>query len=125
MRRRLLIVLAVALFSIPTFSSSSFAQTADDLFNEDVLQEVRIYIAPKDYDTFKETNFTCKQQDLEVLAGAVVSPLPRIECHFAIEFHWIFNGRDISGPQAALSSHGYGSRSNIKQIGRASCRERV
>ena len=114
MRRRLLIVLAVALFSIPTFSSSSFAQTADDLFNEDVLQEVRIYIAPKDYDTFKETNFTCKQQDLQVLAGAVVSPLPRIECHFAIEFHWIFNGRDISGPQAALSSHGYGSRSNIK-----------
>jgi spore coat protein CotH len=96
------------------FSFQSFAQTSDDLFNGDILHEIRIYIDPADYTTFKLTNFTCETQDLEALAGVVISPLPRVECHFPIEFHWLFNGRDITGPQTAISSHGKGSRSNIK-----------
>jgi spore coat protein CotH len=96
------------------FSSLSFGQTADDLFNGDVLHEVRIYIDPVDYQTFHETNFPCEAQDIETLEGERLSPLPRIECHFPIEFHWLFNGRDITGPQVAVSSHGKGSRSNIK-----------
>src|SRR5207237_7238456 len=85
-----------------------------EFFNGDVIQEIRIYIDPADYETFHVTNFICQTQDLEALAGQVISPLPRVECHFPIEFHWIFNGRDITGPQVDISSHGKGSRSNIK-----------
>src|SRR6185369_10259926 len=90
------------------------AQTSDDFFNGDVLHEIRIYISPADYNTFHATNFICEQQDIEPLEGVKLSPLPRIECHFPIEFHWFFNGRDVTGPQVAISSHGKGSRSNIK-----------
>jgi hypothetical protein len=50
----------------------------------------------------------------EALSGEEVSTLPRVECHFPIEFHWIFNGIDVTGPDAAVSSHGQGSRSSIK-----------
>src|SRR5205814_1795061 len=87
------------------------AQTSDDLFNGDVLQEIRLYISPTDYATFKQTNFVCQQQDLEALAGQYVSPLPRVECWFPTEFHWTFQGRDITLPQVAVNSHGKGSRS--------------
>src|SRR5262249_20962159 len=101
-------------FCVLGFSLRSFAQTSDDLFNGDILQEIRIYIAPQDYATFKQTNFICQIQELQVLAGAVLSSLPRIECHFPIEFHWFFQGKDITGPQVGVESHGKGSRSNIK-----------
>ncbi|HSU89540.1 MAG TPA: hypothetical protein VLL56_11920, partial [Terriglobia bacterium] len=81
------------------------AQTTDDLFNGDVLQEIRLYIDPVDYATFKQTNFVCLEQDLKALAGQFVSPLPRVECWFPLEFHWIFQGRDITLPQAGINSH--------------------
>src|SRR5215467_11772912 len=96
------------------WSSQSFAQTQDDLFNGDILHEMRIYIAPQDFETFKQTNFECEDQELEGLAGEIVSPLPRVICWFPIEFHWKFNGRDITLPQVGVESHGKGSRSNIK-----------
>jgi spore coat protein CotH len=96
------------------FASQSFAQTSDDLFNEDVLHEIWIYIAPEDYATLKQTNFICADQELRALFGQEVSTLPRVECHFPIEFHWIFNGIDITGPQVAVSSHGQFGRSSIK-----------
>src|SRR5262245_50084530 len=104
----------IASFWILIFPFQSSAQTSDDLFNGDILHEVRLYINPADYATLKQTNFICPAQDLEALAGETVSALPRIECHFPVEFHWIFNGKDITGPQVGLSSHGVGSRSNIK-----------
>src|SRR5262249_16627044 len=96
------------------FASLSFAQTSDDLFNEDVLHEIWIYIAPEDYATLKQTNFICAEQEMSALRGEEVSSLPRVECHFPIEFHWIFNGIDITGPQVAVSSHGQFGRSSIK-----------
>jgi len=99
---------------ILSFALQSFAQTSDDLFNGDILHEIRLYIAPADYATLKETNFTCEDQDIRGLAGDLISSLPRVECHFPVEFHWKFNGRDVTGPQAAVSSHGKGSRSSIK-----------
>src|ERR1700674_5044353 len=102
------------LFWILVFKLSSFAQTSDDLFNGDILHEIRIYIAPQDYATFKQTNFLCQQQDLAALAGAIISNYPRVVCDFAVEFHWKFQGRDISLPQVSVKSHGKGSRSNIK-----------
>ena len=112
--RNLMINLILALFWILAFSFQSLAQTSDDLFNGDILHEVRIYIDPRDYATLKETNFVCPLQDLEALAGKRISALPRIECWFPVEFHWMFKGRDITTPQVAVSSHGKGSRSDIK-----------
>src|SRR5213592_2362761 len=96
------------------FSARSSGQTSDDLFNGDILHEVRMYIDPDDYNTFKATNFICQHQELDALAGDVISPLPRITCHFPIEFHWMFQGKDITGPEVSVESHGKGSRSNIK-----------
>jgi spore coat protein CotH len=100
--------------AILTCSPHLFAQTQDDLFNGDILHEIRLYMAPQDLQTFKKTNFECQDQELAALAGAVVSPLPRVICWFPVEFHWKFNGRDITLPQVAIESHGKGSRSNIK-----------
>src|SRR6266566_4771708 len=94
--RNLMINLILALFWILAFSFHSFAQTSDDLFNGDVLHEVRIYIDPRDYATFKETNFICPLQDLEALAGKRISALPRIECWFPVEFHWMFKAREAA-----------------------------
>src|SRR5437867_2405060 len=106
----------VIIFLLATLvcSAHSFAQTQDDLFNGDVLHEIRIFIAPQDYETFKQTNFECQKQELEALAGETISPLPRVICWFPIEFHWNFNGQDITLPQVAIESHGKGSRSNVK-----------
>jgi len=104
----------LASLAILSFSSGAFAQTPDDLFNGAILHEIRIFIAPQDYATFKETNFTCQFQDLDALAGKVISPLPRVICHFPVEFHWKFNGADVTLPQVSVESHGKGSRSNIK-----------
>ena len=82
----------LASLAILSFSWVAFAQTQDDLFNGDILHEIRIYIAPQDYVTFKETNFTCQSQELEALAGKVISSLPRVICHFPIEFRGSWTG---------------------------------
>src|SRR5437870_3694659 len=113
MRNRI-IPFVLASLAILSFSSQAFAQTQDDLFNGDVLHEIRLYMSPEDIATLKQTNFTCQTQELEALAGKVISPLPRITCHFPVEFHWTFNGKDVTLPEAAIESHGKGSRSNVK-----------
>jgi spore coat protein CotH len=104
----------LASFGILSFSSHLFAQTQDDLFNGDILHEVRLYMAPQDLDTFKQTNVECQSQAVETLAGEHISPLPRVICWFPVEFHWKFNGQDITLPEVGIESHGRGSRSNIK-----------
>ena len=71
-----------------------FAQTSDDLFNGNVLQEVRLYTHPHDWVNLR----------LHYLE----------DTYYAAEFHWIFNGRDIFTPQVAMRSRGLGSRSPIK-----------
>jgi spore coat protein CotH len=109
-----IIQLVFVLFWVLVFSFTSFAQTSDDLFDGAILHEIRIYIAPQDYATFHQTNFICRDQELAALAGAQISELPRIICDFAVEFHWKFQGRDITTPEVAIKSHGKGSRSNIK-----------
>lgn len=113
MRNRIIIVMLVSL-AILTCSPHSFAQTQDDLFNGDLLHEIRLYMARQDLETFKQTNFKCADQELEALAGEIISPLPRVVCWFPVEFHWKFDGRDITLPQVGIESHGKGSRSNIK-----------
>ena len=72
----------------------ALAQTSDDLFNGNVLQEVRLYIHPHDWVNLR----------LHYLE----------DTYYAAEFHWIFNGRDIFTPQVAMRSRGLGSRSPIK-----------
>jgi spore coat protein CotH len=84
------------------------------LFNGDILHEVRIYIHPEDYATLKQNIDICPEQNVRALQGQVVSLLPRVECWFSVEFHWIFRGRDITIPQVAARSRGKGSRSPIK-----------
>jgi spore coat protein CotH len=79
----------VTLSAIPAFS-----QTSDDFFNGNALQEVRIYINPFDWNDLRA-------HYLE-------------DTYYAIEFHWIFNGRDIVTPQVAMRSRGLGSRTPIK-----------
>src|SRR5438045_2371102 len=101
MKSNRIISFIFALLSIPLFAFPSFAQTSDDFFNGDILHEIRIYIAPQDYATLKQTNFTCEKQDIDALAGEVISNLPRIVCDFAAEFHWKFQGRDITTPEVA------------------------
>jgi spore coat protein CotH len=113
MQCRIIIVMLASL-AILTCSPHIFAQTQDDLFNGDILQEIRLYMAPQDLATFKETNFECKDQETRALQGDIISPLPRVICWFPVEFHWKFNGRDISLPEIGIESHGKGSRSNIK-----------
>src|SRR5262245_35733844 len=60
--------LSLTCLAVLAFCSQTFAQTQDDLFNGDILHEIRLYIAPEDYVTFKQTNFTCQTQDFEALA---------------------------------------------------------
>jgi CotH kinase protein len=112
--QRWIVTFILSSLLIASASIPCSAQTSDDFFNGDVLHEIRIYINPADYVTFHATNFICEAQDIEPLEGVKISPLPRVECHFPIEFHWFFNGQDVTGPQVAISSHGKGSRSNIK-----------
>ncbi len=104
----------LASLGIWTHFSHLFAQTQDDLFNGDILHEVRLYMSPQDLDTFRQTNFECHDQEIAALAGEIISPLPRIICWFPVEFHWKFNGKDVTLPQVAIESHGRGSRNNIK-----------
>ena len=96
------------------FAAPSFAQTQDDLFNGDILHEVRIYVNPEDLVTLKQNIDICPNQDLEALEGERVPNVPRIECWFAVDFHWKFNGRDITTAQGGIRSRGKGSRSPIK-----------
>src|SRR5436309_13648329 len=112
--RNLTIASVLASLAVLTFCSQAFAQTQDDLFNGDILHEIRLYTAPEDYETYKETNFTCQAQELEVLAGEVISPLPRVICRFPVELHCKFHGADVTVAQAGIDSHAKGSRDQYK-----------
>jgi spore coat protein CotH len=70
------------------------AQTASDLFNPAVLQEIRIAIHPMDW------------QNLKIHFGE--------NTHYTADFHWIFEGRDIKAQQVSVRSRGLGSRSGVK-----------
>src|SRR2546422_266855 len=113
MRARL-IDFIIVWFWILAFSLQSFPQTSDDLFNANILHEVRIYIHPQDWAALRQTEDICALRDLEALAGQRVSSLPRVECDFAIEFHWKFQGVDITTSQVSIHSRGGGSRSPVK-----------
>jgi spore coat protein CotH len=70
------------------------AQTASDLFNPDVLHEIRISIHPVDW------------QNLKIHFNE--------NTHYPADFHWIYQGRDIVAQQVSVRSRGLGSRSGVK-----------
>ena len=50
-RTIIVVVVIVASFTMLTCSPHLFAQAQDDLFNGDILNEIRLYMAPQDLDT--------------------------------------------------------------------------
>src|SRR5882672_11100882 len=67
-----------------------FAQTTDDLFNGNILHEIRIVVHPRDWATLKQ----------DYLGNNV----------YAADFHWLYNGRDVYEPGVSVRSRGQGSR---------------
>lgn len=70
------------------------AQTVDDLFDENILHEVRLDIRSKDWAALK----------LHYLE----------DIYYVCNFHWQFNGRDVQVPQIGCRNRGSGSRTPIK-----------
>ena len=86
---RCALIIAALLFPL-----RAVAQTDADFFNPDKLQEVRILIFPSDWALLKK-NF-------------------RDDTYYDCEFHWIYNGKDLTMPEVGIRSRGQGSRSGIK-----------
>src|SRR6185436_6506040 len=70
------------------------AQSQSDFFDVNKLQEIRLEIFPKDWNTLKE-------HYLE-------------NTRYACDFHWLFNGKDVPIPEVSIRSRGKGSRSGVK-----------
>jgi len=71
-----------------------FAQTAADLFDDSVLQEIRLDVRPSDWNDLKE----------HILENT----------YYASDMHWLYKGNWITVPQVAMRSRGQGSRSPVK-----------
>jgi len=76
------------------FAVAGHAQTADDLFSQDVLHEVRIDMRPADW-------LYLKDHYLE-------------DTYVPCNFSWRFNGRNVDAPQIGCRNRGTGSRTPIK-----------
>jgi len=87
--RKVAIFLWILLPALPCL-----AQTPADLFNDEVLQEIRLDVHPKDWDRLK-ANF------LE-------------NTYYPADMRWLYNGRYIETPQVAIRSRGTGSRNPVK-----------
>jgi spore coat protein CotH len=70
------------------------AQTAEDLFNSQVLQEIRIDVHPKDWAALRQ-NF-------------------QLDTYYPADVHWLFNGRHVDVEQVGIRSRGLGSRNGVK-----------
>jgi uncharacterized protein (TIGR03437 family) len=74
--------------------ASANAQTFEDFFNDNVLQEIRIVISPASW------------RDLQA---------HYLENNkYQAEFHWNFNGTDVVVSKVAIHSRGHGSRTPVK-----------
>ncbi|HZM59993.1 MAG TPA: CotH kinase family protein [Vicinamibacterales bacterium] len=85
------LLMSVALGALlPGSSADAQTLTADDLFNDGVLHEVRLYVYPRDWETLK-ANF-------------------QLNDHYPAHFVW--NGQTLR--QVGIRSRGVGSRSGVK-----------
>jgi len=82
------------LASFLSFSISLSAQTADDFFNDTILQEIRLDIFPADWEKLK-ANFLDNT-------------------YYPSDMTWRFKGQDVAIPQIGIRSRGTGSRSSLK-----------
>lgn len=82
------------LVSFLSFSISLSAQTADDFFNDTILQEIRLDIFPADWEKLK-ANFLDNT-------------------YYPSDMTWRFKGQDVAIPQIGIRSRGTGSRSSLK-----------
>jgi spore coat protein CotH len=71
-----------------------FAQTSADLFDDSVLQEIRLDVRPSDWNELKK-NYT-------------------ENTYYASDMRWLYKGNWIGVPQVAIRSRGQGSRSPVK-----------
>src|SRR5262245_9797826 len=76
------------------FVGPCFAQTVDDLFDDSILQEIRIEVRPSDWNTLKATALE--------------------DTHYPADIRWLYKGKWITVPQVSIRSRGNGSRSSVK-----------
>ena len=81
----------ILLFS-PT--ATALAQTADDLFNGDLVQEIRLDVHPQDWQRLKDNYLE--------------------NTYYPADMHWVYNGRLLDVEQVGIRSRGTGSRNPIK-----------
>jgi len=91
MMSRQVLLSILALLASPILA---LAQTQNDFFDPNKLQEIRLEINPKDWNLLKQ-NFLSNTR-------------------YACDFHWKFNGKDVPIPEVAIRSRGFGSRSGVK-----------
>ena len=76
------------------FAGPCYPQTADDLFDDSILQEIRVEVRPSDWNQLKE-HYT-------------------EDTRYAADISWSYGGNWITVPQVAIRSRGNGSRSPVK-----------
>src|SRR3954467_4233916 len=76
------------------FVIPGIAQSADDLFDDSILHEIRLEVHPSDWKELKENYLE--------------------NTHYASDMHWLFDGKWIDLPEVAIRSRGLGSRSSVK-----------
>lgn len=84
-----LVVLVLAIGSL-----NAAAQTLEDIFNDEIVQELRLTVRPSDWQTLK-ANYL-------------------LNVYYPADFAWRYQGKDVVLPQIGIRSRGQGSRSPIK-----------
>ena len=75
-------------------AASAIAQTPDDLFNPEVLHEIRLFADPRDWASLR-INY-------------------ELNTYYAADMVWLFDGREILTEQVGIRSRGLGSRNSFK-----------
>nr|UXE44173.1 hypothetical protein Hi04_10k_c1170_00020 [uncultured bacterium] len=71
-----------------------FSQTADDLFDDSILQEIRIDVRPSDWNDLKENYLD--------------------DTYYVSDMRWLYKGNWVAAPRVGIRSRGQGSRSPLK-----------
>jgi len=94
MRYPALISASLVLLAAAFSSSPSAAQTTDDFFNDNVIQEIRLTMSATDWATLKRNYL--------------------LNTYYPCDMAWRYQGKDILSEDIGIRSRGSGSRSDIK-----------
>jgi uncharacterized protein (TIGR03437 family) len=94
MRYPALIMVALALLAAAFSSSPSAAQTTDDFFNDNVIQEIRLTMSATDWAKLKRDYL--------------------LNTYYPCDMAWRYQGKDVISEDIGIRSRGSGSRSDIK-----------